>query len=79
MASPWVQRNLDNAQYPHSRGSTYEGPILATDREAQDYSIHLEELDFARAKNAHYDHYRLQGFMVEGCPFCLAIEREFTA
>jgi len=95
MVSPFVQRNLDHAQYAQPRGSQYEGPILTPEelghpldgyayascncvdctRIRQGLSIHLEELDFARAKNAHCDHFTLQGFRLDDCRFCMELVR----
>lgn len=42
MASPWVERNLDGAQYAQPRGSQYEGPnyfYLDGEREYHDRAL----------------------------------------
>lgn len=42
MASPWVERNLDGAQYEQPRGSQYEGPnyfYLDGEREYHDREL----------------------------------------
>lgn len=83
MVSPYVQRNLDNAQFAQPRGSQYEGPDLGQHpeppymttlgelREMQDESIHREEVAFMRLKHAHYDHYVLQATLINDCAYCM--------
>lgn len=41
MTSPWVQRNLDNAQFVYPRGSQYQGPDLRTSQppKPEDFGI----------------------------------------
>ena len=89
--SLFVQRNLDNAQYAQPRGSQYEGPrIIDTptatylvgddgwDEAVIEKSIHEEEVQLARVTNAHYDHFRLQGVLLEDCHLCVNIMSDPT-
>lgn len=48
MTSPWVQRNLDNAQFAKPRGSKYEGPDLHKTRPA--YNVYGQPLPSAQPK-----------------------------
>ena len=45
MNSPWVQRNLDSAQYPQARGSQYEGPKQEDTMFAEQGYDHAEDVE----------------------------------